>query len=144
MVLKDMNSNIKPVVGLFPSLVKTTAESTPATAIDLKGYHSATCVFDLGAEGATETWSDSVKIKLEIHESDASDSGFAAADSADLLGEHDEIVVKTNFEKKVYTIGYIGKKRYIKPVFKLTGTFTDGTMMASSVILGHAQVNPAQ
>ena len=141
MTLKDMHNNIKQVVGLWPQLVTETAEGTPGDdgVADLKGFHAAECVFMLGEEGGTETWSDTVKIKLEIHESDAATSGFAAAASASLIGEVAEIEVKTNAEKECFTIGYKGTKRYIKPVFKLTGTFTDGTYMSSATILGLPQ-----
>lgn len=138
-ILFDLHSLIKVIVSLYPQTVQTTAEGTGA-AVDTKGFHEVEALYSVGAAG--DTWSSSVKVKLELHESDASGSGFAAAADTDLIGPIAEWEIKTGKEKLTWKIGYKGSKRYVKPVFKLTGTHTVGTILSSSVLLGKPDLAP--
>jgi len=87
----------------------------------------------VGASG--ETLSGSVKIELEIEESD-DDSTFDDAEDADLSSSVSGTnagtfaVIDDGAEDAVYTTSYKGdntKKRYVRPVINVTGTHTNGT-----------------
>lgn len=76
---------------------------------------------------------------IEVQESDASGSGFTAVADADLQGT--EPVIGATDDNKLYELGYLGSKRYIRVIVTAAGTTSGGTYGAT-VILGAPRVAP--
>lgn len=138
MTSKDLTLSAVPVQALAPA--SRTAD-VDGTGIDLQGFESALVVFDCGAEGVTLSGTD--KIALELEESD-DDITYTDVAAADMVGEEAAGVVKTldaNAEAPgVYSVSYIGEKRYIRPVLNFSGTHGAGTVIGCVVVKGHRRV----
>lgn len=120
---KDLKNNI----AIEPTITAVTAGVTTTTGdpIDCQGYEGVTVELTCGLL---------VVGTLEIHESDASGSGFAAAAAADVIGTQLQAAVIDD----VITLGYIGSKRYVKAVV----VTTTGGIICSNVVLSHPHVAP--
>lgn len=126
--------------GAAPAVV--TADVNQATndsvgMIDLKGYNSVLIEYNFGAEGA-QTLDATSHIAETLMESDATNSGYAAVATTDLVGslvDHDA----AGDQPAVNVVAYIGTKRYIKPGLNVTGTLTTGVPAAITVYRGHAR-----
>ena len=140
MASKDLLNSIEISASLAPAV--RTAD-TNGTGVDVSPYESATLVFHAGAEGVTLSGTD--KIALEIEESD-DDVTYTDVAAADLVGEESAGVVKTlddNGEAPaVYSVTYLGTKRYIRAVLNYSGTHGTGTPISAVVIGGHMRVAP--
>lgn len=139
MNVHDLRSNIyvTPAVA-----IETLSGTTPGTAIaiDRQGYSSVTLVVGTGAITDAGT---AAGIVWELTESDASDSGYTAVGDGDLIGTEAglSILLDTDDNKIIGTLGYKGNKRYLK-LTPTGSTGTDGTVYAIC-ILGGAVINPA-
>lgn len=140
MNMQDRHNNILPEVSIYPQVINTTLEA-PA-GCDLAGFREAEVLFEVGAAG--DVWSSSVKVKLEVWECDSLSGTYTKAADTDLLGAPAEWTSKTDHEKLSWSIGYIGKKQFIKAYVKLTGTHTTGTIFGATIIKGNASHNPVQ
>lgn len=140
MNMQDLHNNILPEVSIYPQTLTTTLEAT--AGCDLAGFREAEVLFEVGAAG--DTWSSSVKVKLEVWECDTLTGTYTKADDDDLLGAPAEWETKTAHEKLSWSIGYIGKKQFIKAYVKLTGTHSTGTIFGATIIKGLASHGPAQ
>lgn len=140
MNLHDLHSNILPEVSIKPQLLTSTLEA-PA-GCDLAGYGLAEVLFEVGAAG--DTWSGSVKVKLEVWECDTLGGTYAKAADTDLLGALPEWTTKTAHENLSWSVGYIGKKQFIKAYVLLTGTHTNGTIFGATILKGMATHAPVQ
>lgn len=150
--MKDNFSNIKKVQCVAPQALTTS--DIDGDGIDLEGYHSAT----LDVAFASMSGNDSSNfVALKIEESD-DDITYSAVDPAELVGLPENTSSLTNgiwkslgsastsgtlgeLGNAIYSIGYIGMKRYIRVVIDVTGTLS--TIVASNAILGHASQAPA-
>lgn len=134
MASKQINFRQARVQSLAPA--SRTADAN-GTGVDLQGYEGAEIVFDVGAEGVTLSGTD--KIALEVEESD-DNSTFTDVAAADLIGEESAGVVKTLDENAeapaIYSVGYIGSKRYVRAVVNYSGTHGTGTVIAAHVVKG--------
>ncbi len=70
---------------------------------------------------------------IEVQDSDASGSGFAAVDNALLQGTEPAIVAAD--DNKVFELGYQGSKRYVRAIVTVAGATTGG-IYGATVILG--------
>lgn len=132
----DLYNNLKEEQSIYPQVVNADIEGS---AVDLKGFNGALVVFNVGAE-VTDTWSAALGFKCLVYECDTSNGSFTAVDAADLLGTQKVVAVKAD-EKKVYAVGYRGKKRYIKAYIDEVGTLThDKTIVSASIIKGLPEV----
>jgi hypothetical protein len=140
---RSFANNHKIVSALIPQTL--TADSS-ISAIDTQGYNQVIILFHIGNSG--DTLSGSVKIELEVQEGDTSTT--AACANSDLLST----VTGTNTgtvavidapteDSATFVAEYIGGKRYIKPVINVTGTHTNGTPCAVTVLLGKPTYAPA-
>jgi len=136
--MRDLANNISVAQSLAPAV--RTADAN-GTGIDLQGFESATIVVDTGVEG--DTLSSSVKIDFKLEDSD-DNSTFAAVTSATSVtdGTVDSsgifLTLDDNAETpQVTSIGYVGGKRYVRVVADFTGTHSNGSPIAASVIKGH-------
>lgn len=141
--MRDLYSNLSVSQLIDPDTLTADANST---AVDLQGYSSLMLVANVGASG--DTLSGSVKIELEVEESDDNVT-FTDVANADLH----KSVTGTNVgtfaviddaaeDDAVYITGYQGNKRYVRVVANLTGTHTNGTPVSVSAIRGHAAERP--
>ena len=130
---------------LGSSLVKsltpaTRTSDTNGTGADLAGYDSALLVYHVGV--SADSLSASVKLALEIEESDDDVTYTDVTSSTDYLGS-------SGWSSGVYTIdddteddvivavAYKGKKRYVRPVLNFTGSHSSGWPTAVTIVRGH-------
>lgn len=131
--MHDLKNNISLVQALAP--VVCTADKT-ATGIDLAGFKTAVVVLNMGVI-TDGTWA------LEVQESDAASSGFAAVAAADLIGTEPTGLTTGagSGGSTVYTIGYKGSKRYIRTVLSQSAAGT-GALAGIVVIKGNPDHTP--
>ncbi len=99
---------------------------------DGNGYSSAMVVVFTGTiTDGTHT--------IEVQDSDSLSSGYTAVADTYLQGAEPAIVAAD--DDKVYEIGYLGTKRYLRVVGTLAGTTTGG-VWGAVVILGDPHTSP--
>jgi len=109
----DLYNNLSVAQSLAPAA--RTADENGA-GVDLQGFHGAMVVVHTGAiTDGTHT--------IEVQESD-DDSTYTAVADADLQGSEPAIGVAD--DNKIYKIGYMGTKRYIRAVVTVAGATTGG------------------
>jgi hypothetical protein len=128
--MRDLKSNIKRVPSLAPQSLTAAANGT---SIDRFGFESAAVSFNCGAIGGTTP-----SYTLEVQESDDNTTFTAVADK-DLQGA-EPVITTTN--AGVFTIGYLGVKRYVRPVVKTVAGTSPTLLIEASVILGHPRNRP--
>lgn len=132
----DASTTQKVVQVLDPA---TITEDTDCAAVDVSGYQSATVIVNVGESG--DTLSGSVKIELELEESDDNSTFTDVADAEAVgyvAGTNDGcfgVIDAAAEDDAVYKVGYIGNARYIRPVINVTGTHTNGTPISATVVL---------
>lgn len=143
MASRDISKNLKVTQVLDPDTVKTDANGT---AVDMQGYDSVMFAAAVGASG--DTLSGSVKIELELEESDDNSTFTDVADD-DILdaveGSNDgcfAVIDDAAEDDAVYKVGYRGTKRYVRPVVNVTGTHTNGTPIGIIAVQGNAHHKP--
>ena len=134
--MRDLANNVVVAQSIAPVVGTTDANGT---GIDLKGFESATIVVNTGVEG--DTLSSSVKIDFKLEDSD-DDSTYAAVTSGIIDASADAsgifLTLDANGETpQVSWVGYTGGKQYVRVVADFTGTHSNGTPIAASVIKGH-------
>ena len=132
----DFYNNAKEEQSIWPQVVNADIEGA---AVDLYGYKGALVLFNVGAE-VTDTWAANLGFKCLVYECDTSNGTFTAVAAADLHGTQKVVAIKAD-EKKVYAVGYKGRKRYIKAYIDEVGTLThDKTIVSASIIKGLPEV----
>ena len=124
----------------------TITSDTDGSSVDMLGYNWVTFMALVGESG--DTLSGSVKIELEVEESD-DDSSFTDVADAELqnyvAGTNDgcfAVVDAAAEDDAVFKATYRGNARYIRPVINLTGTHTNGTPIGIVAIQHGAEVLP--
>lgn len=126
--MRDVKNNLAVAHSLAP-LLRTTGTAN-GTGVDLQGYESAMAVVHFGAyTDGTHTAS--------LEESDASGSGYAAVAAGDLLGSF-TAVAASGGANTIQTVGYRGRKRYVRVVMTSSGT-TTGAASGGSIVRGRAR-----
>jgi hypothetical protein len=128
--MRDLKSNIKRVPTLAP---QSATAAVNGTGVDHAGFESAVMSFNCGAIGGTTP-----SFTLEVQESD-DNSTFTAVADKDLLGA--EPVITAN-NAGVFSVGYMGVKRYIRGVVKTVAGTSPTLLIEASVILGHPRSRP--
>ena len=124
--MKDLKNRIDVKLALSP--VVHTATKSDASIIDLQGANSATLIINTGAVAGAGDYT------ISLRHGDASDlSGDAAAGASDLLGTLPTILAADS----VYTVGYIGGKRYVRVVITKNG----GTSVAAGAVIVKGSLN---
>lgn len=143
MAYRDIYHSLKVSQLVDPA---TVTSDTNSSELDLKGYDSAMLVFNVGESG--DSLSGSIKIELEVEESDDNSTWTDVAD-ADLTnvvsGTNDGTVAVIDAaaeDDSVHIVGYKGTKRYVRGVINLTGTHSNGTPMSVSGVRAHAHQKP--
>jgi hypothetical protein len=130
MATKDMYSNVSVAQSLAPAARTASANGV---GVDLKGFESAMAIITTGAI------TDGTHV-FEVQESD-DNATFTAVVDADLQGT--EPSVGATDDNKVYRIGYIGAKRYVRVASTASGT-TSGGVYGSDIVRGHARHMPVE
>lgn len=140
---REIYSDLKVTKVLDPDTITT---DTNCTGVDTLGFDSLLFLVNVGESG--DTLSGSVKIELEVEESD-DDSTYTDVADADLTnyvaGTNDgcfAVIDAAAEDDTRHIVGYKGSKRYARVVINVTGTHTNGTPMAASAIQGHASRTP--
>lgn len=116
MAKMDMYNNIAPLLQIPP--LAYSATETPATGADLQGYESCTFIITT-ADITSGTWT------VTFEESDEESANFTEIDAADLLGSAPGPFTNSGaFDEKIYKVGYIGTKRYVRCVVTETAMGT--------------------
>ena len=141
--LRDLYSNLGVQAAVDPAVMTADANGN---GIDTRGFDSVMLAASVGASG--DTLSGSVKIELELEESDDDTTYTDVADS-DLLNAVDgtndgtfAVIDDPAEDDAVYLTGYRGTKRYVRVVVNVTGTHTNGTPIGAVAILGHPHLTP--
>lgn len=126
----DTKSLLKAVKALNIGAI-TANTTTAGNSIDTKGFESLTLFVELGAR------TDGSFLPLVQD----SDDNITFADVVDqfLIGTEAEALVNT--ANTIKSIGYVGKKRYVKLSLVSTGVTTGATASATA-ILSNAYSNP--
>jgi hypothetical protein len=135
-MLHDLENLIGKTKCLTPQVV---TDDQDGASIDLLEYRQATFYAMIGVSG--DTLSGSVKIELELEDSD-DDSSFSDCADADLsnavAGTNDGcwgLIDDPAEDDAVFSVTYKGSARYVRPVVNVTGTHSNGTPIA---IIGFA------
>ena len=140
--MKDLANNISIIQSIAPVVGSS---DTNGTGVDLQFFESATAVVDTGVEG--DTLSSSVKIDFKLEDSDDNSTFTAVTSSLHVTdGSVDSngifLTLDANAETpQVTSIGYVGGKRYLRVVADFTGTHSNGTPIAATIIKGSARHN---
>lgn len=126
----DTKSLLKSVKALNIGTINSNT-TTAGNSIDTKGFESLTLFVELGAR------TDGSFLPLVQD----SDDNITFADVVDqfLIGTEAEALVNT--ANTIKSIGYVGKKRYVKLSLVSTGVTTGATASATA-ILSNAYSNP--
>lgn len=141
---KEQVSDFKVVHCLTPA---TRTADANGTAVDTQGYGSVSFFALFGASG--DTLSGSVYAEVELEESD-DNSTFTDVADADVVtavtGTNTGTIAVVNDpaeDDQTYKAGYIGGKRYVRPVYNVTGTHSNGMPVAVIAVLSNPTYAPA-
>ena len=142
--MRDMHSDVVAVKALTPQVA--TADAA-ATDIDLSGFEAAEVLFHIGASG--DTLSGTVKMALALAHSDdgTTYTAVAAADLTNGTPDANGVVATIDSAAEddvIHAFGYIGGKQYIQATVDFTGTHTNGTPIAITVLKSKARNAPVQ
>lgn len=127
--MRDLHSNLKLIAPSINIAAKTNGTSN-GTGVDMASYEGVEFVFAVGVvTDGTHT--------PKIQESD-DNSVFTDVAAADQIGTL--AVLASNVHQ---TCGYIGTKRYVRPVIT-TASATTGAIAGAGVIRGIGRHNPLQ
>lgn len=114
-----------------------TADANSSEA-DLLEYDGAFLLANIGITG--DTLSSSVYLEVEVEHSDDNSTWVDCADadlSSTVTGTNTGTIAKIddNAEDDVtVTAGYLGRKRYVRLVYNLTGTHSNGIEVAGDIL----------
>jgi hypothetical protein len=149
----DLFANTLPVRVLARSTFTADANGT---SIDMQGYQELAFLVDFAAAG--DTLSGSVNIAIELEHSDDNSTFVDCLDSevtnavttlnngsgTTVANTGTAILLDAGAEaNKIYWFGYRGNKRYVRPVYNVTGTHSTGTSASIYAFPGRASIKPA-
>jgi len=120
--MRDFHNRIS-AVNAFSAATIATNTNTDGVTVDLQGFDSCEIIARTGA------WTDG-SYALQVLESDASGSGFAAAPASSVLGPSAAIGAANT----VARIGYVGTKRYVRLRIVSTGTTSGASLSAVAAL----------
>lgn len=138
--MKNQLRDLSVVKTILPIAAKNTSNGT-GTAVGLAGFEAATFIVNLGVPG--DTLSGSTYFTINFQDSDDGSTWTNIA-AAELRGGDNAVVIDANGKAStVITRSYLGHKNFLRTYIVFTGTHTNGTPLASDVVLGlprHAPV----
>lgn len=122
------------------------ADNTPA-ALDIGKAQSATVLLSVGVGGITFSGTNKIEFVLTHSDDDSTYTNVATADVVGVSSVTNGIVralTAAHAAAAVYTIGYVGRKRYLKLLADFSGTHGTATPLGAVVVLGNLdRVAPA-
>ena len=134
-MLVDLHNNIKCSLAEPPVAAVTNDTAYVSEVLDTANFGSAEFVGILGSVADSDA-----TLTVLVEHSDASGSGFAAVDDAHLLGV-EAMGLNFDSDNKVFKIGYVGPKRYVR-VTVTPANNTGNIFFAAVWIQGHPRVGP--
>jgi hypothetical protein len=140
----DLHHNILVESVLKTQVVSGAAGEVAVTKIDRQGFESLEFIAALGESG--DTLSGSLKLDFILKEGELNDGSDLApvTDETVVLGatpDSNGVVITVDADGKdgkIYSVGYVGSKRYTALVPRKTGTHTNGTPLAIVAVKGGA------
>lgn len=133
--MRDLENGVGVQQIVDPVTASGTTDIT-SEEIDTQKFNGL-CLRALFGESG-DTLSGTVYVEAEVQHSNTSGSGYAACANSDLTtyvtGTNTGTFAKVDAaaeDDAVYTTQYIGNKRYVKVIFNLTGTHTNGIPVAA-------------
>ena len=126
----DQKTSLKALKALNIASIATST-TTAGSSIDTKGFESLTLFFELGAR------TDGTFLPL-VQDSD-DNSTFADVVDTFLIGTEAEASLST--ANTIKSIGYVGKKRYVKASI-VSSAVTSGATASATAILANAAKRP--
>ncbi|TPM58982.1 hypothetical protein FJ959_08900 [Mesorhizobium sp. B2-2-4] len=127
--MRDSYNDIGFIQSFAPAARNATANGT---GVDLLGFSGAVLVIHAGA------WTDGTHT-FDIQDSD--DNSTFASVAAGLYQGTKPVVSSSGTASKVYKVGYLGAKRYLRVSVTVAGA-TTGAVYGASILLGHAATKP--
>lgn len=127
----------------------TYSADTTTGAVDTQGYEAVTFLVNIAAVGDT---AGGAYFDCEVQESDTTTDGDFTAVAAASLSDTAVSGVKTNVfahidglsdGSQIYTVGYLGTKRYVRLKLDFSGTHSTGTKLSASIIKSRPHNLPA-
>lgn len=139
--MRDIRYDSTYVLAIAPQSIDdpgATPAATNGAAIDLAAHIGANILFSFGA--TTGGTGDKTTGWPLIQVADAAAGPWTDAPDADVLGP-DVVVAEGTNDDAVWTLGYIGSRRFIRGVIMATGDL--GEMLVSAVaVLGNPNTKP--
>lgn len=142
--MRDLISNLSAAIAI--PAAELDADNTPA-AIDVSGFDGVMIEIHVGVGGITFTTNNRIEFKL-THAS-AADGDFTAVTAADVQGVSSvgeggivHSLVAAHGTPRIARIGYVGGRAFLKLLADFSGTHSEPTPIAASVILGHPRRAP--
>ncbi|RWB65658.1 hypothetical protein [Mesorhizobium sp.] len=127
--MRDLYNDLGFSQSLAPAARNASANGT---GVDTNGYSGAVFVISAGA------WTDGTHT-FDMQESD-DNTTFTSVDAGQLQGS-EPVVSSAPTASKVYKVGYLGTKRYVRVAVTVAGA-TTGAIYGASILLGHAATKP--
>jgi hypothetical protein len=136
--MRDLHNHLKMAVVTAPISGAADNTASTGTGVDRLGFESLELVIALGAIADADA-----TFAVEVQESDALASGYAAVADADLIGTEAQAAFQFDSDGGVRRIGYKGTKRYVRTV--ITPANNTGAWLHSVLaVLGNARRSPSQ
>lgn len=132
----DLHNHIDLKRGISPAAAVTDNTAFVSQVCDTLGYGSVEFVALTGSLADADATFTTL-----IEESDSSGSGFIAVADAELLGTEAQASFTFAADDKVFKIGYIGTKRYVRATITPANN-TGNAFVAGVWVLGHATLEP--
>lgn len=144
----DLHHNILVESVLKTQTVSGAAGEVAVTKIDRQGFESLEFIAAIGESG--DTLSGALKLEFILKEGDQADGSdlAPATDQTLVLGaipDSNGIVITVDADGEdgtIYSVGYVGEKRFVALVPKKTGTHTNGTPLAVLAVKSGAHKRP--
>lgn len=139
--MRDLHNNLGIVRVLDPAVRNSDVNGGDAD-VDLQGYNGCEMIVVVGL--SADTLNGSNTISLELEESD-DDSTYTDVAAADMLGGNAggtgqfALIDDAAEDDAVYSVGYIGDKRYVRLVVNFSGTHSTGTPIGACAVVGHGR-----
>jgi hypothetical protein len=133
--MRDIVTDRKMDLSLVPA---TRTADANGTGVSVEGFEGVVVGFAFGASG--DVLSGTVFVEGVVQESN-DNSTYTDVAAADLIGTEPMVDAAAD-ASKVYRVGYLGSKKYVRGKLDFTGTHTNGIPCATFVERSAARVVP--
>lgn len=135
--MRDLVSDIHPVRVLSPQAARTDNTAIIGQVVDGFGFDSVSYLLNIGANTDVDATFD-----VQIEESDAAVSGFAAVADSDLIGTETASSFTFDDDNELRKIGYRGSKRFTRLAVTPSGNDSGNIFVSAVAVLGHPRSAP--